>query len=189
MFSMVLALVLNFAYAKTSPASKLSCTARELRGEDCRLVSGTYQIRLLSETIARDDGTWHTVDPMPLAGADVTWQKITFEVQHGLPLLQLWLWDGGKGEAQVQALHWYVGDARKGALRILSEGVVRRRRLKPPEETAADPKKTPTFLYDGWEKHSVKIMKNGKLDWQLGAQKKTLDPDAPMAKPPPEKGH
>jgi hypothetical protein len=178
MFPLVLALLLTHAFA----AGKSACTARELRGRDCRLAAGTYKIRLLSDTIARDDGTWHVVDPMPLKGDGVAWEKITFENQHGRPVLQMWLWDPGKGEAQVQSLHWFVADARPTALKIVADGVVRRRRMKPPPEEG-DAKKKPEFLYDGWEKHGLKILKDGKFEWQLGQEKKILDPDAP------EKGH
>lgn len=176
-----------FAKKGAKPYAKSVCTARELRGQDCRVYSGTYHIRLLAETIARDDGTWHTVDPMPLKGEGVEWEKVTFTIEQGQPILQLWLWDKGVGEAQVQALRWHVADARQGALKILAEGVVRRRRLKVPEEIPVDPnvpvannrpveKKKPVFLYDGWEKHSLKALKNGTFDWELGSQKKILDP-------------
>jgi hypothetical protein len=176
-----------FAKKSAKASAKSICTARELIGQDCRVYSGSYQIRLLTDTIARDDGTWHTVDPMPLKGDGVTWEKVSFVIEHGQPVLQLWLWDKGIGETQVQALRWYVADARQGALKILSDGVVRRRRLKVLEENPADPnvpvanvkpeeKKKLSFLYDGWEKHSVKVLKNRTLEWELGSHKKILEP-------------
>lgn len=190
MVEFVLALVFTHSFAVGAALAKSACSARELRGQDCRLTAGTYTVRLLNATVERDDGTWHTVDPMPLKGEGVTWEKVKFEVQHGIPLLQIWIWDAGKGQALVQDLHWFTTDARKGALKILAEGVVRRRRLKPQEEIPVVPnpkkgakvpeKKKPEFLYDGWEKHSAKISKNAHVDWELGPLKKNLDPEAPV---------
>ena len=167
---MLFALVLTQSFAAKD---KPSCNARELSGQDCRLVVGSYKIRLLADTIARDDGTWHLVDAMPLKGEGIVWEKVTFEIKHATPVLQFWLWDQGQGETKVQALHWYVADARKGALKILEEGIVRRRRLKPNE----DPNAKPTFIHDGWEPHALKILPHGKLEWTLGAAKRTLSLD------------
>ncbi len=172
MLAILFTLLIPTSFA--APA-KLTCSERELRGQDCRLGSGTYKIRLLAATIARDDGTWHTVDAMPLTGEGIVWEKITFDYQHGLPMLQFWLWDVGTGQAQVQSLRWYVTDARKGALNTIAQGVVRRRRLKPAEDPTKNEK--PVYLYDRWEKHSAQITKAGKIDWQLGSLKKTFDPD------------
>ncbi len=132
-----------FVVALSWAADKTSCTARELKNQDCRLVIAAHQIRLLSDTIARDLGTAHVVDPMPLKG---DWEKMTFEITHGRPILQLWIWDNGKGEAPVQSLRWYTADARPGAIKVLAEGVVRRRRLKP---TAGRKKRRPISMMLG----------------------------------------
>ena len=67
------------------------------------MYSGAYKLRLLTETIARDDGTWHTVDMMPLKGAGIDWERVRFDMFKDWPVLQLWIWDKGEGEAQVQA--------------------------------------------------------------------------------------
>jgi len=183
LFVFALALVFTQSLPAAVPVKgKFVCTARELQRQDCRLTSGTYRIRLLSETIARNDGTWHTVDPMPLKGEGVQWEKVRFEIMNGWPILQLWLWDSGSGEAPVQSLRWYVTDAKRGELSILSEGIVRRRRLKPVEAEEAAPaagasatsKKNPSYIYDGWEKHSLKLLKDGSLAWLLRDEKKIL---------------
>lgn len=188
--ALLILLILSFpSFAKkvSKVSAKSSCTLRELRGQDCRVHSGTYKIRLLAETIARDDGTWHTVDPMPLKGEGIAWEKVMFTMEHERPILQLWLWDKGVGEAQVQALRWFVADARHGSLKMLAEGVVRRRRLNVPEEIPVDPnvpvakdkvveKNKPVYLYDDLEKHSLKTLKNGTIEWELGSIKKILDP-------------
>lgn len=169
------------ALALAAPkANKDTCAKREIERRDCRLNAGTYNLRLTSETIARDDGTWHTVDPMPLKGEGVTWEKGVFEIHHGWPILQLWIWDTGSGEAKVQQLHWYVADAQKGELKILKEGIVRRRRMKPadPEDEAAK-KAKPEFIYDKWEKHSLKPRKDGKLEWNLNSETILLDKAGP----------
>jgi hypothetical protein len=145
-------------------ADKKVCTARELRRQDCRLKIGARDMRLLLESVAREDGVWHTVDQMPLKG---DWEKMTFDILDGRPILQMWIWDQGSGESQVQSLHWYVTEADRGKLGLLSEGVVRRRRVK-----AKEPKVE--YLYDAWEKHALKARKGGGLDWQLGTQSKVL---------------
>src|SRR5665213_1187956 len=76
---------------------KLTCTGKELARQDCHLVSGDYNIRLLPKTIAWSDGTWHTVDEMPLKGEARAWEKVQFQFLGGWPILQLWLWDKGTG--------------------------------------------------------------------------------------------
>ena len=145
-------------------ADKSICTARELQRQDCRLSIGTYKVRLTSETVVRDDGTWHIVDPMPLKGSGVTWQKIRFDMLKGWPVLQLWLWDSGQGEATVQALHWYVTDAERRQLSTLAEGVVSRRRAKENKK----------YIQDAFDRHSLKVLKSGDLEWTLGKSKKTF---------------
>ena len=170
-------------------ANKSNCSARELRGLDCRLISGQYNLRLLEKTIAWSDGTWHTVDPLPLVGEGLEWEKVRFEIMGQRPILQLWLWDKGVGEAGVQSLHWYVCDVEKRKLTVLAEGIVRKRHLKvpppapepapgapPPKagKTAATavlaPKGPPPrqFMYDTMEPHALSLLKNGKLQWTLG---------------------
>ena len=141
------------------------CSARELGRQDCRLVSNKFNIRLLAKSIAWSDGTWHLVEEMPLKGEAVAWEKMTFAQMGSWPILQLWLWDKGEGDLKVQSLHWYVYSNRERKLILLNQGIVRRRR---PE---ADPHK---FLYDGWESHSLTLLKNGQLQWQLSDQKKTF---------------
>lgn len=166
---------------------KLTCTAKELARFDCRLTSANYNIRILPQTIAWSDGTWHTVDPMPLKGEAVGWEKIEFKFLNGWPILQLWLWEKGFSETEVQSLHWYVADAEKRKFTILSEGVVRKRRLQPAEppappaeggaaakKIAAKPPPKAKFLYDAWEPHALKALKDGSLEWTLGSQKKIV---------------
>ena len=180
--------------ARANP-EKLNCTAKEIARQDCRLMSGSYNIRLLAKTVAWNDGTWHTVDPMPLNGEAVAWERAHFQFMNGWPILQLWLWEKGTSETQVQSLRWYVADAEKRKFTILSEGVVRRRRTEgvepPPEEPVVIPVKGakkapapvkkvvvnrgPVYIYDAWEPHGLKILKNGNLEWWISAQRKTFE--------------
>lgn len=154
---------------------KLTCTGKELARQDCRLTSANYTVRLLPKTIVWNDGTWHTVDEMPLKGEAVAWEKIQFQFMAGWPILQLWLWDKGAGESEVESLHWYVADAEKRKFTLLAEGIVRKRRLEPSEEPPTKPTKAnPKYLYDTWEPHSLKTAKGGSLEWRLNAQKKTI---------------
>jgi hypothetical protein len=144
---------------------KPACSARELARQDCRLEVGKFNLRLLTKSIAWSNGTWHLVDELPLKGEASAWEKASFALMGRWPILQLWLWDKGEGEVQVQSLHWYVFSARERKLTLLNQGVVRRRR---PE---ADRHK---FIYDSWETHSLTLLKNGQLQWQLSDQKKTF---------------
>lgn len=159
---------------------KLSCTSKELATQDCRLTSGSYNIRLLAKTIAWNDGTWHTVDEMPLKGEALAWEKIKFEFQGHWPILQFWLWDKGTGESQIQSLHWFTADAEKRRLTILGEGVVRKRRLEPADPPGPKaPVAKAKYLYDPQETHGIKALKNGNLEWQLKDQKKIIERDQP----------
>ncbi|MGZ3723275.1 MAG: hypothetical protein ACXVA9_10110, partial [Bdellovibrionales bacterium] len=125
-----------FAAAKKD---KLTCTAKEIARMDCRLISGTYNIRILPKTIAWNDGTWHTVDDMPLKGEAIAWEKIQFAFLNGWPILQLWIWEKGFSETEVQSMHWFVADAEKRKFTILAEGIVRKRRLEPAEPPPEPP--------------------------------------------------
>jgi len=155
--------------AATSGENSVVCRPRELARQDCRLQIAPYNIRLLAETVAWHDGTWYTVDPIPLKNA--SWEKIQFSRLGGRPVLQFWLWDAGTDG--VQALHWYVADAEKRKFQVLAEGIVRRRRARhKPDEKPTD---KITFIYDAIEKHSLKAGANGRLIWQLGSQRRELE--------------
>lgn len=143
----------------TLPKGKTACSARELKRQDCRLTVGSYNLRLLKSTVAWDDGTWKTVDDMPLKDEEAQWEKATFNFINGWPILQLWIWDAGVGEAKVQSLHWYVADAEKRHFTILATGVVRKRRGK---------------LMDPMEPHQLKATKDGGLEWTLKNEKKLI---------------
>jgi hypothetical protein len=186
MYSLVMALLFSLALL-AAPKDKLACTAKELARFDCRLTSGNYNIRLLPKTIAWNDGTWNTVDPMPLKGESVMWEKIQFQFINGWPILQLWLWEKGFSETEVQSLHWYVADAERRKFTVLAEGIVRKRRMEPvdppPEVKKGDPKAKkvavkpppqPKYLYDGWETFNLKPLKGGSLEWRLNDQKKII---------------
>lgn len=157
--------ILAFYLAALAAPMKSVCPARDLARRDCRLKVANYNIRLLPETIAWNDGTWRTVDDMPLKGDGLTWEKATFEFINGWPILQLWIWDSGTGETSVQSLRWYVADAEKRHLTILAEGVVRRRRKSPEGK----------FINDPMEPHALKPLKSGGLEWTLRGQKKTIE--------------
>src|SRR5205085_1479004 len=85
-------------------ADKPACTAKELERLDCHLHKGRYDVRVLPQTIAWNDGTWHTVDQMPLNGEAVAWEKMNLDILSGWPVLQLWIWDKGTHETEVQSL-------------------------------------------------------------------------------------
>jgi hypothetical protein len=171
-------------------ANKNTCTAKELARQDCHLRAGGYELSLLEKTVAWNDGIWHTVDPLPLSGEGVEWQAMHFDFLGKHPILQLWIWDQGSGtaagEAMVQSLHWYVADAEKRKFTVLAEGVVRKRRLKVPavepkptppaaKGTVPKPPPKPKYLYDAEEKQNLHALKDGRLEWSLGAQKKILE--------------
>ncbi len=161
-------MLLNFADA--APKTKSVCGDRELARKDCRLVLRPYEIRMTQDTITWFDGTWRTVDDLPLKGEGVEWQKARFEILNGAPILQLWLWDPGQGETKVQSLHWYVTTARDRKLRILAEGVVRKRRQKVVNEDSDKHQ----FIYDAMEPHSLKAVK-GALEWKLRNETKRME--------------
>ena len=169
--------------AAAAKAPKLWCSSRELERRDCRLTSGTYNYRILNQTIAGSDGTWHSVNPMPLFGDGIEWEKVQFKILEQLPILQLWLWDKGVGESQVQSLRWFVVSLEHQHFAVLAEGVVRKRRLKPtPSEGEVQAAKIvegaslkPSYLYDKMEDHGLKASKDGFLLWHLGKEKKTLE--------------
>lgn len=175
-FSILLLNLLVGVGANASSPSKLACTARELRRKDCRLYAGGYNIRLLTETVAWSDGTWHTVDPMPMSKDTVEWQKIEFTFLARHPVLQFWLWDKGVGESQIQSLHWYVADAEKRKFTVLAEGIVRKRHQEKIELSGTPPAENkPKYLFDKWENHGIKALKNGDLEWKLGSERKILE--------------
>jgi hypothetical protein len=180
-------------FAEAKPAAekreKLQCSSKELLRQDCRLSSRGYSIRLLGRTVVWNDGTWHTVDPLPLEKETVEWERVNFQFLAGRPILQLWFWGDGLGETKVQSLHWYVTDGEKRKFTILSEGVVRKRRQEPPKpiEGFDKPKvlPKPKYLYDGWETQSLKALPHGNLEWRLGDKKKLLT--FPQAEPQVQK--
>ncbi|MGE4131940.1 MAG: hypothetical protein AB7F86_09895 [Bdellovibrionales bacterium] len=179
----LLILWVGLADAKSSPPKKKEvCTKRELKAQDCRLYVGPYNLRLLNATIAWFDGTWRTVDDMPLKGEGLDWEKVRFEFLNGWPILQLYIWDQGEGEAKVQNLHWFVIDAEKQKVTLLSKGIVRQRRVKRKDFTLGEDggeekpaEGPPRYIYDKWEEHSLKARAKGGLDWRLKKEHKTFE--------------
>lgn len=164
------------ADAVAAPSVKTRCTAKELSGQDCWLRAGGYNLRLLEGTIAWNNGVRHFVDPTPLRGEGVSWERVRFELFKSRPVLQLWFWDQGEGEAKVQSLHWYVLETGSRRLDVLAEGVVRKRHRETPAQPVAEgAKPAPVrYIHDPWEAHSLKLLKNGDLEWHLGRQTKIL---------------
>lgn len=159
-----------FSTAVWAKPSKLVCKRKELARQDCRLVYKGHELRLLSASIAWHDGVWHTVDEMPMKGDGVQWEKVKLEIFKDWPVLQLWLWGPGAGETKVQSLHWYVIGPSKQKLNRMAEGVVRKRRRK-----LDSPEEKPVYTYDASEKHSLRALKGGNLEWTLGRNKKILE--------------
>lgn len=155
-------LLLAPVYGKSASLlkDKGECTSRELKAQDCRLKVGSVKVRLSATTVARDNGTSRSVDDMPLKGEGVVWQKANLKMFGDWPVLQIWLWDSGQGTPKVQSLHWYVADAHEIPLKILAEGVVRKKRDN---------------IFDREEPHSLKALKgHDQLEWSLSKQKKIL---------------
>lgn len=163
-------------FISAAPSNADRCTKKELERQDCRLTVDTYNLRLLKDTVAWTDGTWRTVDDMPLKGDGVTWEKATFQFINGWPILQLWIWDAGHGENKVQSLHWFVTDAEKRKFTVIAQGVVRKRRPHRIEVPEGEPPKFgDTFSYDAMEPHALKPLKNGSLEWTLKKDKKLIE--------------
>ncbi len=148
---------------------KHTCGAKEIERKDCVLSAGSYKLRLLAETVALNDGTWRSVDPMPLHGEGTIWHKVRFELMNGWPVLQLWIWDKPIGEAQVQSLRWFVASAENRKLSILASGVVRKRRQKESQVDKAE------FIYDGWESYGLKVLGPHRIEFTLAREKKILE--------------
>jgi hypothetical protein len=167
-------------YSKTTAKKKdkLECTAKDLKAQDCRLWTQGYTVQLLHGAVVWNDGTWHTVDPLPLKEQKVEWERVRFQFFGTHPILQFWFWGDGLGETKVQSLHWFVADAEKRKFTILSEGVVRKRRLEPLEpetfDKPRDKNQKPKFLYDPLEKHGLRSVAKNGIEWQLGDEKKLL---------------
>lgn len=161
---------------------------------DCHLHAGRYDVRLLPKTIAWNDGTWHTVDQMPLKGGAAAWEKMHLAILNGWPVLQLWLWDKGGNETEVESLHWIVGDLiPERAFNPVAEGIVRKRRQEPvdppPEEGApVQPAKKPRFLYDTWETFKLSAGSKGTLVWELAGNKKIIEREKLENAPPVSTG-
>ncbi|HMN67629.1 MAG TPA: hypothetical protein PKC28_03740 [Bdellovibrionales bacterium] len=160
MKSLALLALLFSQVALGRAADKPACNARELKRRDCRLQVGAYMARLTSTTVARDSGTFRAVDDLPLKGEGVEWEKMVLHVEKGWPVLQFWIWDAGQGEPKVRNLHWYIADGTVQPMKILAEGVVRRRRDK---------------IYDAMETHGVKSLGPGRLEWNLRGERKILE--------------
>jgi hypothetical protein len=169
----ILWLVLCTPTAFAAEKSKTVCAARDLARKDCRLSMDSVSLRLLPDSVAWYDGTWHTVDEMPLKGKQSDWEKITFTKLAEEPILQLWIWDQGDEITGVQSLHWMVIDVEKRKFALLSEGVVRKRRPKAKVADAPDDAKT-QYLYDAALPHGLKALKSRELEWTLGSEKKIL---------------
>lgn len=171
--------------AKSSGAA-VTCARKDLRRRDCRLTRGAYTLRLLEKTVVWNDGKAHAVDPLPLVGAGVEWERVRFEMLGGRPILQLWFWDeGSKETAEVQSLHWYVSEFVGEKLNVLAEGVVRKRRqltsIAEAAPAAAGAKtskpiaKGPKFIMDkSEERHGVRAVKGDVLEWRLGGETRRL---------------
>jgi len=172
---------------------KSHCTSQELAKKDCRLTAGPYTVRLLAASVVWNDGIWHTVDPFPNFEDILDWEKVQFLMLGKAPVLQVWVWDKGVGEAHVQSLHWWVADADKRKLTVLSSSVVRKRRpLVVAGENAPAEKRPVRYLTDAMEPHSLKALSNGRWEWRLRDQKKVLTPTTSNESVPshaPQKGH
>ena len=137
---------------------------------------GELHLDLLDKTIAWTDGTWRSVDPMPLSGEGIEWEKIIFTRLNAQIFLQMWIWDKGVGEMQVQSLRWFVSHLQSRKFHTLAEGVVRKRHLEQPLVAASGtaPLPKPKYLNDTQEKHEFRPLKGNQFAWVLGTQSKTI---------------
>lgn len=182
MFIALWNVVLIAALAWSAP-TKLKCTHRELKAKDCHLQSPPFQVNLLEATVSWNDGTWRTVEGMPLKGEGVEWELVGFELHDGWPILQMRIWDRGVGESNVQSLHWFVLDLSDRHLKTLAEGVVRKRHTPPPagEDAAVNAdvktKKTnlPKTLLERPEDAGMKWLGKDRFEWHVGRQRKVIE--------------
>ena len=173
--NLIFLLLLEASAPRAAPSS-LSCPSANLRSRDCHLQLGSLEIDLLDQTIAWTDGTWHRVDPMPLVGEGVEWEKIKLENAAGTTLLQAWIWDKASGETKIQSLHWYVLQFANHDVKTLWQGVVDKRHPETPGDD--NPGKTKTvYLKDKTEVHGFRVVKTGRIEWWLGGERHqvTLD--------------
>lgn len=171
-YQIIFAAALGLTGGQVFAADKNTCTAKDLARRDCRLILGTVNVRLLPQSVAWYDGTWHTVEEMPLKDQQSDWEKVDLHTLGGRLILQMWIWDKGVETSKVQSQHWLVTELQNRKFKILADGTVRKRRPKAQDGLkAAEPVK---FLYDSVIEHSLKPAKNGDLEWTLGIDKKTL---------------
>jgi hypothetical protein len=179
MISLLLALC-SVSAAASIAKEKLSCTSKELVRKDCPLKQGSFRLRLLDASVAWGDGIWHVVEKTPLNGDGTFWEKVHFSVLAGRPILQMWIWDKGAGEAVVQSLRWFTMDLSHRRASVLAEEVVRKRRLNvvEPAEVGKSSRKAvagPKFIYDQMEAHGLQAGKDGVLHFQLGRNRRVLE--------------
>lgn len=169
--------ILLFTSGAFAKRDKPTCQGKEIRIRDCELRAGPYTLRLLADSISWNDSTWRKVDPIPLRGEGTSWEKINVQLNNGILVLQLWIWDKPVGENQVQSLNWYVTSIDQQKFSVLASGTVRKRRQKsqaPGAEGEEVKPKAPEFLYDGWETHGLKFLKDGRMEMTLGRHKQIL---------------
>lgn len=154
----------------------VNCHPKQLKRQDCHLQIGKFEVSLLAGSVTWNDGTWRATEPMPLKGEGVEWDRMTFDIFEGWPVLQMWIWDAGRGETKVQSLQWFTVSLQGQKLTPLAEGVVRKRRLQvAPSDGTDGPAKTEAILLEKPEPHGLKYLGDGKLEWQLNRQKKIID--------------
>lgn len=150
-------------------AEKGKCTKRELSLKDCELRVGKTKLNLFQGKWRFEDGLWLAVNDLPVNGETVQWDKVTLNQYDDRRILQLWLWSRSEGEAEVQALNWYVIEIGQYESPARVHEVVQRRRLgaRVTDSTRTPATKQSIYIYDPRDKTDLNNAKK-QLKWSAG---------------------
>ena len=141
------------------------CTKRELARRDCNLKLRPFEVQLSKMKVTWSDGTWTSIADAPLPGDGNQWEKASLGKIGKRWILQMWIWDVGKGEAKVQSLHWVVAEMDEHISHIRVNEIVRKRKVKMTTPV--------TYSYDPFVKHNLKLTGN-VIHWTVGGKSSTF---------------
>jgi hypothetical protein len=159
-----LTVLLLSAFTLGAPQNE-QCPKRGLERKDCLLKQGAFQVQVSKLKITWNDGTWTNIADIPVSGDDYQWEKIELSQLSGRWMLQMWVWDGGKGEAKVQSLHWLVGEMKDRKFTTALNQIVRRREVHATQPVS--------YTYDKLTPHSLVVVRKGSgksLHWTVDKQ-------------------
>lgn len=139
--------------------SHLECSKKELERKDCLLRLSSYKVQISKLKVTWSDGSWTAIADLPMVQEDFHWQEAKLAKMGTRWVLQIWIWDAGKGEAKVESLHWLVSELKDRAFFPKLDKVVRKREVRatPPG----------SYSYDREVPHGLKPAKGG-LRWTAG---------------------